>query len=240
MSRQSLEDIYKSLDSTEHLSDAQIDQMTPMGRLLAQIESVSSQSSTKSLKRRFWRRGIVLSTAAVLAIGSAAAAISLSQKPLETVANMTCFQKDSLTSTAEIVPYAASPLADCSQTMHWPKVLKQGERATGILCLLSDGSLAAFPPSQKLKECSDLRLVAFNGHLANPEFARFQLAAESLFVHHPCQTVNLARRETLKLMGTFGLSEWKLRISGSSSMGTCATLAFQLGPKVVDIVGVER
>ena len=240
MSRDPLERAFELLDRTRHITDAQIDQMIPTAKLLRQIESTNRYSFSKSLRRRFWHRGIVMSTVAVLVIGSAAAAITLSRRPVETVAHMTCYRGDSLRSTADVVSYDAHPLKVCSQVMHWLANSQNGFSGKGTLCLLSDGSLAGFPPSGKTRECSVLGLAAFNGELANPEVAKFQLAAETYFTRHQCQSVNTARAEVLQLMGTYGLVSWKVRITGSTSTKSCATLAFQLNPMVVDIVGIHQ
>jgi hypothetical protein len=240
MSRDPLAVIFEALDRTRHLEDDQIDQMIPTANLLAQIHGATQQPLRKSLKNRFWRRGVVISTVAVLVIGSAAAAITLSRRPVETVAHMTCYQRDSMRSTADVVSYDANSLAVCSQVMHWPADSVNGAGRKGTLCLLSDGSLAAFPPSHKRVECSALGLVAFNGGLANPEVARFQALAESYFTRHPCQSVIHAQREILQLLGRYGLSRWKLRSSGLNSPSACATLAFQPKSMVVDIVGIQR
>ena len=147
MSHDWLDEYFRSLDRTRHLDDAQIDLMIPTARLLDQIDSGNLPTSAESLKRRFWRKGVVMSTVAVLVVGSAAAAITLSRRPVETVAHMTCYREDSLTSTADVVSYAANPLAKCSQVMHWRATSNISVRGRGTLCLLSDGSLAPRRPS---------------------------------------------------------------------------------------------
>jgi hypothetical protein len=238
MSRDPIEVIFDSLDRTRHLSDAQIDQMIPTATLLSQVEDMTQHSLMKSLRRRLWRRGIVASTIAVLVVGSAAAAISLSRRPVETVAHMTCYRSDSLRSTADVVSYDSNPLAVCSQLMHWSDKPKHG-RERGDLCLLSGGSLAAFPPSRKAKSCSVLGLATFNGELANPEAAKFQLAVETYFNNHSCPSLDVAHQEVLQLMGMYGLVGWRIRLTGSTATKACATLAFRLKLMDIDIVAIR-
>ena len=238
MSRDPFEGLFESLDRTRDLDDAQIDLMIPTANLLSQIDGASIPAVMK--KRRFWRRGLVLSTVAILVAGSAAAAITLSRGPVETVAHMTCYRSDSLRSTADVISYQANPLAECSQVMHWTATANQGAHGEGSLCLLADGSLSAFPPSHRMGLCSYLHLAEFNGELAHPEFSKFQSVAEMYFARHRCQSVNTAHQQVLQLMGAYGLASWSVRVMDSISPKACATLAFQLKSKVVDIVGADR
>jgi hypothetical protein len=239
MSRDPLEELFGSLDRTRQLSDAQVDEMFSLERLFAQVKVATPPPTARRMGRRLLHRGTVMATVAVLLVGSAAAAITLSRGPVQSVASMTCFQGNSLTSTADVVSYDSNPLATCSRLLHWPTPSKT-EHEKGALCLLADGSLAVFPPSRKADRCENLGLVAFNGHLANPEVAKFQIAAENYFTRHPCESPAAARRAVLEILGTNGLVSWRVRLTGSTSSKACATLAFQLNSKDIDIVGIHR
>jgi hypothetical protein len=133
----------------------------------------------------------------------------------------------------------ANPLAFCSQLLHWHESSEKAHNK-GSLCLLLDGSLAAFPPTRTSGLCKSLGLTAFNGQLANPNLAKFQIAAESYFTIHQCESLDSARQAMLRLLGTDGVVGWKVRLTGSTSPGACATLAFLLNSSEVDIVGIQR
>jgi len=245
MSRDPIEEFFESLDRTRQLSDALVDEMFSLERLYSQVEgatpspSPSSSPSAGRMGRRMWHRGAVMTTVAVLVLGTAAAAITLSRGPVQSVANMACYQGNSLRSTANVVAYNSNPLATCSRLLHWPIPSKKGHEK-GALCLLSNGSLAVFPPSSKTDRCAILGLETFNGHLANPEVAKLQIAAENYFAHHPCESLSTARTAMLELLGANGLVDWKVRLTGLTSPQSCATLAFQLNSKDIDIVGIHR
>jgi hypothetical protein len=239
MSRDPFDQLFKALDRTRHLSDTQVDEMFSVEPLyrLARVEN--RELSVGRLRRRWWRRGSVIASVAFFVVGSAATAITLSRGPVQTVADMTCYQGDSLRTTPYVVSYAANPLAFCSQLLHWSTSAKKTHEK-GSLCLLSDGSLAAFPPTRSSELCKSLGLTRFNGHLANPDLAKFQIAAENYFTIHQCESLDSARQAMLRLLGTNGVVGWKVRLTGLTSPRACATLAFLLNSSEVDIVGIHR
>jgi|SRR5665213_375397 len=239
MSRDPFEQLFESLDRTRQITDAQIDELFSVEPLIAIAHDPDPQRSASRSGRRLWRRGTVVATVAVVLIGSAAAAISLSSGPVESVTSMTCYQHDSLSSTANVVSYDSKPLAFCSQLLHWPNSTKD-PHDKGSLCLLSNGSIAAFPPSRKFGGCKSLGLEAFNGRIANSDAARFQIQAQNYFSHHLCDSRVTARGAILRLLGADGLTEWRVRLTGSSSPTACATLAILTSSQEVEIVGIRR
>jgi hypothetical protein len=106
--------------------------------------------------------------------------------------------------------------------------------------LLTDGSLAAFPPARKFRGCESLGLESFNGKVANPDAAKFEIAAESYFSHHQCEARAPAREAMVKLLGADGLAGWRVRVTGSASPKACATLAILTTSHEVNIVGIRR
>src|SRR5665213_2594095 len=54
-----------------------------------------------------------------------------------------------------------------------------------------------------------------------------------------CEALATARVEVTRLLARYGVSTWRIRISGSSVPGSCATFAVQARHKIVDIVGVK-
>lgn len=239
MNRDQFEQLFESLDRTRDITDAQIDQLISLESLHAIAHASAPRGYVRRLRKRAWRRGTVVATVAVLLVGSAAAAITLSRGPVVTVTSMTCYQHDSLRSTGDVVSYDSTPLAFCSQLFHWPALTKS-PHDKGSLCLLSNGSIAAFPPSRRFGGCKTLGLEAFNGHVANPEAAKFQLQAQNYFVHHQCETRVTARGAILRLLGTDELTGWRVRLTGSSSPTACATLAIVPSSQEVEIVGMPR
>lgn len=239
MTHDPFEELFESLDRTRNLSDAQIGAMFSVEHLYDVARVQYREPSVGRMRKRLWRRASVIASVAVVVVGTAAAAITLSRGPVQTVAEMTCFQGDSLRTTPDVVSYVANPLAYCSQLMHWPPPAKKAHEK-GSLCLLSDGSLAVFPPTRTSKLCESLGLTQFNGHLANPDLARFQIAAENYFAVHQCESLDSARQAMRRLLSADGVVGWKVRLTGSNSPRACATLAFLLNSSEVDIVGVHN
>jgi hypothetical protein len=238
VSRDQFENLFESLDRTRQISDAQIDELFSVGQLLAIVNTPPVHQSALRLRRRLWRRSSVVASVAVLLVGSAAAAITLSRGPVQTVASMTCYQGDSLSTTADVVSYNSDPLAYCSHLWKWPAP-SSSPRDKGSLCLLTDGSLAAFPPARSFRGCKSLGLEIFNGKVADPDAAKFEIAAESYFAHHQCEARAPAREAMLKLLGAHGLVGWHVRVTGSSSPKACATLAILVTSHEVRIVGIR-
>ncbi len=239
MNRDPFEQIFESLDRTRHVSDAQIDELFSVEQLRAIAQDATPQLSARRMGKRSWRRGSVIAALTVTLIGSAAAAINLSRGPAQTAAYMTCYEGDSLSSTANVVSYNSNSLAYCSQLLHWP-VASKDPHDKGSLCLLTDGSLAAFPPSRKFDGCKTLGLETFNGRLANSGAAKFEISAENYFTRNQCATLATARDAMLQLLGSDGLVGWKVRVTGSSAPSACATLALLTNSQEVDIVGIRQ
>lgn len=191
------------------------------------------------MRRRLWRRSIVSSTIAVLVVAGAAAAITLTRAPARTVAHMACYQNDSLNSTAAVISYGSNPLALCAQVMHW-QTPREGPHGRGMLCILSDGSLGAFPPPSASQDCAKLGLVEFNGRFASSRVAAFQQAAEDYFLKHQCDSSRNAKAIMLRLLGKFKVAGWRVEVTGSKSSLACATLAFEVDSRLVTIVGSAR
>lgn len=239
MKRDPLVKAFRTLDPTKKLTDEQLDTMFSVKELLDQLNSPKRLSWFASTRRRVWRRSVVASVIAVLMAGGVATAITLSRSPVRSVAHMACYQSTSLSSIAEVTSYGNNPLSLCAQVMHWPAP-RSGVHGRGMLCVLSDGSLAAFPPSSREESCAKLGLVTFNGRLASPHVAAFQQAAESYFVHHQCDSTQDFRLTMLRLLGKFGVVGWHVQTVGSKSANACATLGFDVESKLVDVVGAPR
>lgn len=239
MTREPLKKFFADSDSTKELSDSDLDAMFPHDRLFERVQSALMSEPIARIQKRLWRRTATISVTAILVLAGTAAAISLLRAPVRDVTRLTCFEGVSLTSKAAVVPYSADPLAACGSAMHWPSA-PRSPSPEGSLCVLGDGSLAGFPPSRTVQVCEVLGLPTFNGQLKNPADAAFERTSQSIFTEHPCMALLGARREVLRLIGKFGLTRWRVRISGSRSPRACATLAIDVKARRVGIIGIER
>jgi hypothetical protein len=230
LSKDPLEELFESIDPLRGIDDATLHAPG------TSIDRLHRELSRRQLRHSFGRRGAVFSIVSFVVLASSAAAITLLRSPVRDVASIGCYQKSSLTSTAEVVPYGNNPLAICNGVWHWKKVPRAGS-PFGSLCVLGDGSLAAFPPSRERDVCARLGLPIFNGLRKNIDVSTFQTAAISYFALHPCVSPANASFEVRILLGRYGLPDWQVRNTGSQSPSSCAFPAFQISARIVDIVG---
>lgn len=230
-----LQRIFDRLDATKNLSDSDLDAIMPTERLLNRLNNELSKEHVGWFRRRFWRRTVVITTTTVLVLAGTAAGISLLRGPVHDVTRLSCFAKVSLTSGADVISYTSNPLSACQSFMHWPAV-PSSSSPNGSLCVLSNGSLAAFPPSRRRQVCADLGLAVFDGHIANLKVAAFEESTQNYFTAHLCMAPGVARQEVERLLRKYDITGWRVRITGKQSTNACATLSIQVSSRLVDIV----
>lgn len=239
MTHDPLQKAFDAIDPTKDVSDAQLLSQLPTEALLNRLHESLTQQPTGRVLKFGWRKVAIISSSAVLALAGTAAAITFLRSPVQDVTHIGCFQTASMHTNVKVIPYSSQPLASCERAMHWQSV--PGSPApSGSLCVLTDGSLAGFPPSRSPETCARLGLASFNGKLKNPEVIRFEQAARSYFANHSCASPPAARREMLILIGRFGLTEWLVQASGSAAPTACASFSIQVHSRIVDIVGIAK
>jgi hypothetical protein len=216
--------------------DEDLDERLSTEHLLERIHDEAKQRKLWHFPRKSRRIGLISATAVLVLSGAAAAAISLNSSSVTNTTELACFSKASLHSTGAVVSLDANPVSTCATLMHWPVV---AGRARGVLCVLSAGSLGAFPSTRKEGECQTLGLLDYDGHVRDVPAAAFQEAAQSYFAAHRCEMMRVARVEVAHLLRRFGVSNWRVRVTGSSAPGSCATLAVEPSKKTVLIVGIK-
>ena len=107
-----------------------------------------------------------------------------------------------------------------------------------MLCVLTDRSLGGFPRTRKADECDALGLVAYDGHVRDVPAAAFQEAGRSN-LRHTTATRSGRRGQVARLLHRYGISDWRIRVTGSTGAGSCATLAVEPTKKTVGIVGIK-
>jgi hypothetical protein len=232
-----LQKFFDIADPTKDLSNAELDALFPTESLLERLKGEVNNEPVGWFRKRLWRRTIIVSTTAVLVLAGTAAAFTFLRSPVQDVTRLSCFESVSLSSGAEVVAYSGQPLAMCRSVMHWLPV-PGSPVPNGSLCVLTNGSLAGFPPSRRAQACTQLGLPVFNGRLKNPEVAAFEQAAQNYFSENSCMDPAAARNGVLQLIGRFAISGWHVRVSGSKSEVACATLGIQGKVRVVDIVEI--
>lgn len=231
-----LQKIFDDIDPFKDLSDTDLDALLPLESLFERLHRDVEKEPPSWRHRRMWRRSMVISASAVLAFAGAAAAITFLRSPVQDTTRLSCFARVSLTPTAVVVPYGSHPLSICQSLMHWPSV--PGSPApTGSLCVLSNGTLAGFPPSRHSHVCTALGLSSFNGRVADLKVAAFEESAQSYFTQHSCMTSAVARSEVQRLLKKYNISGWRVEVSGSKAVLACATLSIHASTRLVDIVG---
>ena len=236
MKNDPLEKIFDDIDPIKDLSDTDLDSLLPTDSLLERLHRDIEKEPPSWRHRRMWRRTMVISASAVLTLAGAAAAITFLRSPVQDATRLSCFARVSLTSTADVVPYASHPLSICQSLMQWSSV--PGSPApSGSLCVLSNGSLAGFPPSRESHVCTALGLSSFNGRVADLKVAAFEESAQNYLTKHPCMKPAIARGEVKRLLRRYNISGWRVEVSGSKAVSACATLSIQVSVRLVDIVG---
>jgi len=232
--------LFDAVDPVKVLSDADIDALVPTEDLVQRILRQEENKPRVQFYRRISRRTAIISTVAVLVVAGAATAVTFLRSPVSNTSLVSCYSHDSLHSKVIAVPtYAAHPLASCQTQLHW-KPTPKGATPSGFLCVLSNGTLGGFPPSNEIENCAKLGLVTFNGKLKYPGVLKFEGSAHRYFSVNSCASVTDARKQMLRLIRRFKLSGWQVQIGGSRSAGSCATFGMQSQREIVNIVGLPK
>lgn len=239
MTHDPLQKAFDAIDPTKDMSDAQLRELLPSEALLSRLHESRANPPTGQVLKFRWRKVAIISSSAVLVLAGTAAAITFLRSPVQDVTHIGCFQTVSMHTNVKVIPYSSNPLASCEHAMNW-KPVSGSPAPSGSLCVLSDGSLAGFPPSRSPETCARLGLATFNGRLKNPEVIRFEQAAHSYLASHSCASPAAARREMLNLVGRFGLAGWRVQSSGSAATTACASFGIQIHRRIVDIVGIAK
>jgi hypothetical protein len=233
------EKVFQNIDPLKEFSDDQIETLMPVGNILRRIQvDIETKRRGRFIPTR--HRVAVISTVAVLAISGTAAALTLLRSPVRDTSSLACYSQDSLTAKLiEVFPYNSKPLEFCRSEMDW-KNLGEGKKSHGAVCVLSNGTLGAFPSNGERGACAKLGLSVFNGKLKYPLVSKFEAAATDFFSHHQCVSRNAGRARVLALMGRYGLIGWHLHETGSGAAGACATFDFDVASRTIHIVGILR
>jgi hypothetical protein len=234
-----LQEIFDSIDPVKDLSDAQLEALHPTASLLERLHDEITEDSVSWIRRSIWRRTVIISATTVLVLAGTAAAITILRSSVQATTSLSCFRADSLSSGADVVAYSEHPLSVCQSFLHWSP-MPSSPSPEGSLCVLSNGSLAGFPPSRESQVCAKLDLPIFNGRVKNPEIAAFQRAAQRYFSQNSCMLPAVAQAGVQRLIGKYGISNWYVRVSGSREQSACAILAIEVKSRTVDIVGISR
>ncbi len=234
------QEVFDAVDPAKGLDDAQLDAKLPAERMFQRIQDQLSSKPVPWFRRRPWRRAAIISTTAILVIAGSAAAITFLRSPVTNSSGLSCYSQDSLHSKviAEF-SYRSHPLALCQSELKW-KPEKKGATPSGFLCVLSNGTLAGFPPSKEAESCAKLGLAVFNGKLKYPRVLAFENSADQYFSKNQCVSISAARAHVLLLLGRFGLVGWRIHTGGSSAPRACATFGIQVDFRIVDVVGIVR
>lgn len=143
MTHDPLQELFDSIDSVKYLSDTQLDAQHPTTDLLDRLHHDIATESVSWFRRKVWRRTAIVTVSSVLVLAGTAAAITILRSPVQVTTSMSCFRADSLHSGADVIAYSDHPLAACQSVMHWSSGLST--KSKGLLCVLSNGSLAGFP-----------------------------------------------------------------------------------------------
>jgi hypothetical protein len=231
--------VLEAVDPARGLSDADLDAWFSPVALLERLELDVAKRPVSWWRRRPWRRTTIITLSTVLVLAGSAAAISLLRSSAHDVSRLSCFEGASLSPNADVFAFHTQPLATCQSAMTWRSV-PDSPNPAGSLCVLPNGSLAAFPPTRAAHLCAKLGLAVFNGRLKSPRFAEFERSAENYFTAHPCERQSTAQTAVLRLIGRYGIDRWRVQTSGSTSSGACATLNIQVGARLVNIVAIKR
>ncbi len=236
MSDDDLWEAFEASDPTREITDGDLDERLSTDRLLQSVRDEAKSRRVRRFPRKGRRIGLITASA-VFVLSGTAAAISLIRSPVANTTELACFSSASLDSKGVVVKLTTDPLSTCDTLMRWPAASAGGAR--GMLCVLSDRSLGGFPRTRKADECEALGLVAYDGHVRDVPVAAFQEAVQHYFEAHHCDTLEAARAEVVRLLNRYGISDWRIRVTGLTGVGSCATLAVEPTKKTVGIVGIK-
>lgn len=235
-----LQRYFEAVNPAKSVTDASLDDRFPTEDMLARLHSAAEDRPARKFRHGLWHRTTVISIVAVLAVTGTAAAISLLRSPVTDTSRLSCYSQVSLTpKVIEVLPMSSDPLGACGTALHW-KQMSKSSAPKGSLCVLTNGSLAGFPPSRRVDVCSYLKLATFNGRAENIRVAEFEKATMSYFGERACIAPETARREIIHLFAKFDLTHWRVRFTRTSSVRACSTLAIQVKDRVVDLVGIPK
>ena len=238
MTHDPFQDFFDAVDPVKDLSDAQLEALHPEANLIDRLRAETRKESVGGFRQKVLRRSVVVTVATVFVLAGTAAAVALLRSPAQVTTSLSCFRTDSLRNGADVIAYSQSSLAACQSLMQWAPV-PSSPSPDGSLCVLSNGSLAAFPPSRETQVCSKLGLSDFNGSVKNPAVGAFRRATQQYFLDHRCSAPATALAGIQRLIGQFGITDWHLRMRGSRRLSACATLAIDVKSKTVEIVGIS-
>ena len=240
MKRDPLQSYFESVDPTKDISDASLDQRFPTEDFLARLQRAAEVRPARNLRNSFWRRTTIISIAAVMAVTGTAAAINFLRSPVTDSSRLSCYSQVSRTPhVIEEIPTSTQPLGACRIALHW-KQIPGSPAPEGSLCVLPNGTLAAFPPSRRFDVCSYLKLATFSGRTENIRVAEFEKSAVNYFGERSCVAPETARKEIIHLFVKFELARWRVRFTRTSSVRACSTLAIQVTNRIVDLVGILK
>lgn len=237
MSDDDLRKRFESADPARHATDELLDRSLSTAKVI-EFALVDSRHRRRWRFHRKWKRAGIFTASLVLVAGGSVAAMTLLREPVQNTTQLTCFATIAQGSNATVVSLTTHPLRTCQNIMHWAK-LPQEPKSHGALCILSNGSIAGYPPSPDRNECKALGLATYNGHSQNSRAEAFQMSAQNYFVTHRCQSLIVARHAMERLLNRFDVAGWSVRVSGSRSPKACATLAVLPKDKTIDIVGIK-
>jgi hypothetical protein len=234
-----IRELFENLDPIKDLSDDQIRALHPTDSLLERLHDEIAGKSINWFHKKIWRRTLIITMSTVFVLAGTAAAITLLQSTVRVTTSLSCFEADSLRSGAHVVAYSEHPLSACRTSLLWPTP-SGGHPRHGSLCVLSNGSLAGFPPSRQSMICAKLGLAVFRGRIGSPQTALFQQAAQHYFHENLCVPPPVGRKSVQRLIGEYGITNWHVQVSGSRQQSACATLAIEVKSRTVDIVGIAK
>lgn len=240
MNRDPLRKYFGAADRAKSVSDSSLDDRVRTKDLLARLRNTVEIEPNRRYFFRFWHRSTVISIVAVLAIAGSAAALTFFHSSVADTSRLSCYSQVSLTSHAiDEIPLSSHPLGSCSSALGWKRVAGSSS-PNGSLCVLPNGSLAAFPPSKKSDVCALLKLPTYNGRLVSTNVADFEKNVVIFFGAKSCISPASARSEVLRLFRRYDLTHWSVRITRMTSDNACATLAIQVKSRVVELVGLLK
>jgi hypothetical protein len=231
--------LFDAVDPTKGISDAQLAEKFPLEQLASRLRTDIVVKRFCRFYRRPWRRATLFILSITVLVAGTATAFTLLRSPIRVATTLSCYQFDSLSSNVDVVGFSGNPLAACASVAHWSES-KMTSTPRGFLCVLSNGSLAGFPLSSKRRNCEFLGLPSFDGRFQKGAEAKFQQSLQRYFSVHTCVTSRIARAEVQDAIGKFGLSEWRVRVSGSLDARACSTLNIQAGRRTVNIVEIGK
>lgn len=230
--------LFDAIDPVKGMSDTEIDALIPTEGLAQRVQNREARKPADSSRWRSTRRVAIVATIVVLIVaGIVTGAIVRAPSPKASLVE--CYSRDSPTSSVTAaVPYTRHSMASCQTQSRW-RLGPRGHASSGILCVLSNGTLGAFPAPTGTTSCAKMGLASFNS-LKNPQVFRFEKYAHRYFVNNPCVPPTDARRQILELIGRFGLVGWHVFLNSTAPSRGCAIVAVESRSQVISITAASR